>query len=66
MIVDMRERLGVTSVVVTHDVASALQVADRIVYLRSGRVAFDGTAEQARDEPPPSLGAFIRGDEWEG
>jgi len=66
MIVDMRERLGVTSVVVTHDVASAFHVADRIVYLRSGRVAFDGTSEQARDEPPPALGAFIRGDEWDG
>ena len=61
LIRDLQRRLGVTSVVVTHDVASALFVADRVVYLRDGRVAFDGTAEDARKRPTGELAAFMAG-----
>ena len=63
MIRDLHERLAVTSIVVTHDVASALFVADRIVYLRRGGIAFDGTAEEARERPSRELAAFMRGEE---
>ena len=65
LIRDLQGRLGVTSLVVTHDVGSALQVGDRIVFLERGRVAFDGSVEQARSEPPPALAAFLRGEERE-
>jgi phospholipid/cholesterol/gamma-HCH transport system ATP-binding protein len=59
---DLQRRLGVTSVVVTHDVDSAFAVADRIAFLQEGRVAFDGSVEEARLRPPPELDAFIRGE----
>lgn len=63
LIRDLQARLGVTSLVVTHDVDSALSVGDRIVFLQDGRAAFDGPVEQARESPPPALAAFLRGEE---
>jgi phospholipid/cholesterol/gamma-HCH transport system ATP-binding protein len=63
LIRDLRARLAVTSVVVTHDVASALLVAERVVLLQGGRIAFDGPVEQARSAPPPALRAFMAGEE---
>lgn len=62
LIRDLQRRLEVTSIVVTHDVASALVVADRICFLREGRLAFDGTVEEARSRPTPELRAFMRGE----
>ena len=38
LIVDMRERLGITSVVVTHDLHSALAIGSRIMMLHQGRI----------------------------
>lgn len=58
---DLQARLRVTSVIVTHDVPSALAVADRIVFLESGRVAWDGSVEDARARPSAALAAFMRG-----
>lgn len=45
LIVDTRDRTGVTSIVVSHDVNSVYRVADRIAFLDSGRLAFVGTRE---------------------
>ena len=58
---DLQGRLNVTSVIVTHDVASALFVADRVVLLAAGQVAWDGSAEEARTRPPEILARFMRG-----
>jgi phospholipid/cholesterol/gamma-HCH transport system ATP-binding protein len=38
VMVDMRERLGITSVVVTHDLHSALAIGSRIMMLHEGRI----------------------------
>lgn len=43
LIVRLREERGVTSIVVTHDLQSALRMADRILLLKNGRAAFCGT-----------------------
>lgn len=59
LIVDLNQRLGTTSVVVTHDITSALFVADRIAFLKNGRFAFVGTPEEARVAPVPELRAFL-------
>jgi phospholipid/cholesterol/gamma-HCH transport system ATP-binding protein len=59
LIVDLNERLATTSVVVTHDIVSALFVADRIAFLQNGRFAFIGTPEQARASEVPDLRAFL-------
>ncbi len=59
LIVDLNTRLATTSVVVTHDIASTLFVADRIAFLERGRFAFVGTAAEARRSDVPGLRAFL-------
>jgi osmoprotectant transport system ATP-binding protein len=39
---DLHRRLGLTTIMVTHDMAEAVLLADRIVVLRAGRVVADG------------------------
>jgi len=55
LIVRLKERLGVTSLVVTHDLVSARRVADRIVMMDQGTIVAEGTFEQLRD----SKNAFV-------
>jgi len=59
LIVDLNTRLATTSVVVTHDIASALFVADRIAFLEKGRFAFVGTPDEARRADVAALRAFL-------
>ncbi len=46
MIRDLRERLGITSIVVTHLVSCILVVADRVVLIDQGRVFAEGTPDE--------------------
>jgi phospholipid/cholesterol/gamma-HCH transport system ATP-binding protein len=56
-----QDRLGVTSIVVTHDIGSAFYVADRVAFLYQGRIRFLGTVDEARSSTDPVLAAFIAG-----
>jgi phospholipid/cholesterol/gamma-HCH transport system ATP-binding protein len=56
----MRKSLGVTSVVVSHDIAALLQIADRIGMLESGRIVFCGTPEEFLNSPDPRVARFAR------
>ena len=56
-----RRELGVTSVVVTHDVRSAFAVADRIAFLHQGRILLAGTVGEVRETADPLVRAFIEG-----
>ena len=59
LIVDLNERLATTSVVVTHDIVSALFVADRLAFLQDARFAFIGTPEEAQTSDVADLRAFL-------
>ena len=61
LIRNLQARLGVTSIVVTHDIHSAFTVGDRLAFLRDGTILFDGTVEQAKASSEPMLRAFLRG-----
>ena len=61
LIRSMQGRLNVTSVVVTHDIHSALFVGDRIAFLHEGRMLFVGTVEEARRSREPALRTFLTG-----
>ena len=46
LIVDMRKELGITSVVVTHDLHSALSIGSRIMMLHQGKIVENATPEE--------------------
>jgi phospholipid/cholesterol/gamma-HCH transport system ATP-binding protein len=57
----LQRRLGVTSVVVTHDLTSAYKVGDRMAMLYGGKVVFSGTVEDVRTTRDPLMRQFIEG-----
>jgi phospholipid/cholesterol/gamma-HCH transport system ATP-binding protein len=61
LILKLQRGLGVTSVVVTHDMTSAYKIANRIIILHKGRIIADGDAEHIRNPPEPVVQQFIRG-----
>lgn len=62
LIIALRDRLKVTSVVVTHDMRSAYKVADRIGMLYNGAILQVGTPEEIRHSPDPIVQQFIKGE----
>ncbi len=61
LILKLQRELGVTSVVVTHDMTSAYKVADRIIMLHKGKIVADGDADHIRNHPHPIVQQFIHG-----
>ncbi len=58
----LKERLGVTSIVVTHDLKSAYRVCDRIALHFGGQIVEIGTREEIINSPNPVVQQFIRGE----
>lgn len=61
LILKLQRGLGLTSVVVTHDMTSAYKIADRIVMLHHGKIIADGDAEYIRNHPSDIVQQFING-----
>ncbi|HEX7878021.1 MAG TPA: ABC transporter ATP-binding protein [Candidatus Eisenbacteria bacterium] len=61
LIKDLQQKLGITSIVVTHDMKSAAYVSDRIAMLHEGHLIFDGTFEEIEASPDPIVQQFITG-----
>ena len=61
LVLKLQRELGVTSVVVTHDMTSAYKVADRIIMLHNGKIVADGDADHIRNHPHPIVQQFIHG-----
>jgi len=59
MIVSAKQRLGVTSMVISHDIASAFKVADRLAVLYDGHLAAEGTPEEVRQSRDPYVQHFL-------
>jgi phospholipid/cholesterol/gamma-HCH transport system ATP-binding protein len=63
LIRNLQGALGVTSVVVTHDIQSAYKVGDRIAFLSEGVLCFVGSVDEARRSDEPRLRRFLNGGE---
>jgi ABC-type transporter Mla maintaining outer membrane lipid asymmetry ATPase subunit MlaF len=63
LILKLKRQTGLTSVVVTHDMKLARKLADRVVFLVDGRVAFFGPVSQLDSSPEPTIRDFIQLDE---
>jgi phospholipid/cholesterol/gamma-HCH transport system ATP-binding protein len=61
LIINMKEKLGVTSIVVTHDMVSAYTVADRIAMMYHGTIQQVGTPEEIKNTSDPIVKQFITG-----
>jgi len=57
----LNSTLDVTSVVVTHDMDTALAISDRIAMIQDGYVIFSGTPEQLLASDDPRVVDFIEG-----
>lgn len=62
LIVDLRHKLKVTSIVVTHDMNSAYKVADNIAMLYHGQVVAEGTPREIQSTKHPVVKQFINGE----
>jgi phospholipid/cholesterol/gamma-HCH transport system ATP-binding protein len=61
LIIKMKEDLGVTSIIITHDIWSAFKVADRMAMLYNGKIIEVGTSEQIKNSKNPIIQQFIHG-----
>jgi phospholipid/cholesterol/gamma-HCH transport system ATP-binding protein len=61
LMVRMRDTLGVTGIVITHDMRSAYTVGTRIAMLYEGRVRQAGTVDEIRQSTDPIVRQFIEG-----
>jgi len=59
MIIGTNRRLKVTSVVISHDIGSALAVADRIAVINKGEIVEDATPEELRQSQHPFVQEFL-------
>jgi phospholipid/cholesterol/gamma-HCH transport system ATP-binding protein len=61
LVIDMQARLGVTSIVVTHDMGSAFRVSDRLAMLYDRKIVWTGAKEDVDRAEHPIVKSFIEG-----
>jgi len=61
LILEMKHKIGVTSVVITHDMRSAFKISDYIAFLYEGRIMLHGTPEEFRQTDNPYVRQFVDG-----
>jgi phospholipid/cholesterol/gamma-HCH transport system ATP-binding protein len=61
LVVELKKKLGVTSVAITHDMHSAYKISDRIAMLYKGEILETGTSDEIRNTANPIVRQFITG-----
>jgi phospholipid/cholesterol/gamma-HCH transport system ATP-binding protein len=61
LIVEMRERLAITSIAITHDMVSAYKIGHRLAMLYEGKIIFTGTPQECKNTDDPLVRQFITG-----
>jgi phospholipid/cholesterol/gamma-HCH transport system ATP-binding protein len=56
-----RAHPGLTSLVISHDMAAVFRIADKVAFLMDGRVAYEGTPETFREIADPVVQQFVTG-----
>jgi phospholipid/cholesterol/gamma-HCH transport system ATP-binding protein len=59
LIREMNDALGITSVVVSHDVDETFRIADQVIILANGKIAAQGTPDEVRHSDDPLIRQFI-------
>ncbi|MEO0587905.1 MAG: ABC transporter ATP-binding protein [Planctomycetota bacterium] len=61
LMIGLNETLGVTTVVITHEMTSAFRIAHRLVLMDQGKFVADGTPEEMKNSDEPLVRQFING-----
>ena len=61
LIIDLSKKMGITSVVVTHEIPSAMRISDKIIMLFKGEIIAEGTPEEIRNSDDQRVIQFIEG-----
>jgi phospholipid/cholesterol/gamma-HCH transport system ATP-binding protein len=59
LIRQLNDALGLTSIVVSHDLEETFRIADKVVILANGRIAAQGTPEEVRHSTDPLVHQFV-------
>jgi len=65
LIQDLAERLGLTSVVITHDIHSVLRIAHRAGFIFRGELRWAGTVDELHRSDDPELLDFVKANEYQ-
>lgn len=57
----LRADLGITNIVITHELRSVFRIADHVVFMKEGRVYWEGAPEDFRTTEDPELRNFVEG-----
>ena len=66
LIKELQTDHGITNIVITHEMRSAFRIADRIVFMKEGKVYWTGLPEEMRNSKDPELFGFVEGNSGEG
>ncbi len=61
LIMETHNRLNITSIMVTHDMASVFKVANRVAMLTNGKIIFDGSPKELKKTQNPAVRQFVEG-----
>lgn len=64
LILDTKQRFNMTTFIISHDIESAMQFADKIAVLYKGRIVAEGPPAKIRQFDHPFVQAFIRGEAY--
>ncbi|MBN1638475.1 MAG: ABC transporter ATP-binding protein [Ignavibacteriales bacterium] len=59
LILNLQKKLNTTSIVVTHDLICAEIIADRVIFLVEGKIAFEGSLDELKNNKDPFLKNFF-------
>jgi phospholipid/cholesterol/gamma-HCH transport system ATP-binding protein len=59
LILNLKEQLGMTIILVTHEVSSIFRLADRVIFLEDGRLLYAGDLDAALKSDNPSIANFF-------
>lgn len=59
--IEMKQRLNITSITITHDITSAYKIADRIAMLHEGKIITTGTPDEIKASDNPVVKQFVTG-----
>ncbi len=62
----LQKEHGITNIVITHELRSVFRIADRIVFMKDGRIHWQGTPAEIKTSEDPDIQAFIDGADHDG